>query len=222
VNIGTLFKRGFAIDLLPISQADALLSQVVAQNFVTSADYRDPGISSPLITDWDANTDREVIQVHNAPLHLQQAWRQLGESSMLSWFLNQFGPFSQGSVLVNKYIAGQAMGWHYDVPDATFLQVLVYLGDNDFVPEDGGALQLGKCRVNAAGNPDADSIIPIENVIPNHGTVVTILNTNPTLLHRVHPLQTPKNRYTLVCRYGYLENTFTVKKWRVLKGLDRS
>ena len=220
MNIGDLFKKGYSIDVLDSVVADELLAEVRAQTYVVSQDYRDPELTAPMIADWDANTDREVIQVSNAPLTLQKLWRKFGESAHTLWFQQYFGQFSQGSVLINKYRDSDAMGWHYDVPDATVLQVLIYLGDSDYTEDDGGTLQIGKCRVNEVGLPERDSIIPVENVLPNHGKVVTILNTNPTLLHRVLPLKKPKSRYTLVCRYGYLENTFTLKKWRVMKGLE--
>lgn len=220
MNVGDLFKRGFSVDHIEQERAVSILSELEKQTYVSSQDYRDPNLSAPMIADWDAINDREVIQVHNAPEPIRLVWELLGNSEQFRWFTDNFGKFSQGSVIVNKYRAGDAMGWHYDVPDSTLLQVLVYLGDADFTTEDGGELQVGKCVVNERGIPLKDSIIPLESVLPNLGTVVTILNTNPTLLHRVLPLKNPKNRFTLVCRYGYLENTFTVKKWRVMKGLE--
>jgi len=221
LNIGDLFLHGYSVSKIDPQVADHLLAEINRQSYVVSQDYRDPEITAPMITAWDAETDREVVAVHNAPPALQKFWVEFGSCPSMRWFHENFGPFTQGSVIINKYRHGDGMGWHYDVPDSTMLQCLIYVGDVDFAENDGGCLEIGRCNVNNHGIPQKDSIIPLSTIPPTHGTVVTILNTNPTLLHRVTPLKAPKNRFTLVCRYGYLENTFTLKKWRVMKGLDQ-
>lgn len=216
MNIGELFKKGYTISRIGPNRATHFLEEVKKQTFVVSQDYRDPEMSAPMITDWDAKVDGPVVKAHNAPFAFNWIWDVFGDSE---WFKSSFGKFTNGSVIVNKYRPGDGMGWHYDVPDATFLQTMIYLGDSDFIETDGGGLEIGRCRVTSNGLPIKDSIIPVETVLPNHGTVVTILNTAPTLLHRVLPLNSPKSRFTIVCRYGYIGNTFTMQKWRVMKGL---
>jgi len=204
-----LFQRGYQEHCIQPLLADQLLKLVQSQDYVESQDYRSD-IKAPWITRWDAETESETIACNNAPPVFQSVWRAFAQPN---WITRHFGPFTQGTVLVNRYQIGTGMRWHYDVPDASFIQVMIYLGDT-FSWSDGGYLKMGVCDVSDAG-PKA--VTETARILPNHGTVVTLLNVGGNFAHAVEPLKTEKSRYTIVLRYGYLENTMTVKKYHAMR-----
>lgn len=214
-----LFRDGIALETIDRAWADEILDQVRKQPFVKSQDYGSQEGLAPMITQWDSEQDREVTQALNCPAYFQALWHRIKESRF-PWIQNTFGKFTQGSVLINKYPKGHEMRWHSDTLDGTYIQTLLYVTSSEFLEDDGGYLEVGRCSVTEHGVYDRlTPIQPVQTILPNHGVMVNILNTDPTLLHRVAKVQSTKERYTVVLRYGYLENTFTVKKWKTIKGI---
>lgn len=116
------------------------------------------------------------------------------------------GAFSSSHIILHRYQKSKAMNWHHDVFDRAFILALAYLGDTLFTEEDGGVLEIARCSVNTEGLPIGTPQI-IHRVLPNPNTIILINNTDPTILHRVTPVQSSKIRTVLSCQFGYAEIT---------------
>lgn len=144
------------------------------------------------------------------PPALSDFWEEFS-SDQLGWFNKTWGPFDHRYLLAHRYQTGQSLGFHHDLSDSTVLNCIGYLGDSDFTEEDGGYLEIAECDVDSEGLPKPKTVRTVRKILPNHGTVVVMDNTNPRLLHRVEPLKSSKNRFTLSCQFGYLRNILTKK-----------
>jgi Rps23 Pro-64 3,4-dihydroxylase Tpa1-like proline 4-hydroxylase len=113
-----------------------------------------------------------------------------------------FGFFSTANIIIHKYVKSNAMNWHHDVFDRSVLLVLAYISEDLFTEEDGGLLEIGRCEVDSKGFPIAEPKT-VKTVLPNLGTVVLLNNTDPTLFHRVTPVQSEKTRLVVSCQLGF-------------------
>jgi len=196
--LNDFFRKGFYTNCLEKTHCDEMLHIVQSINFIESLDYRDVGYKPPLIAEWD-DIDDPIVSAHNCQENLKKYWLKFKE--YLKPLENIAGRFDSGSVIVNNFPKGHGMNWHSDTVDTAFVQMLIYLSKDYFDKDDGGYLQIG------------DSFI-----LPNHATMVIMNNISPTMLHRVEPLITEKERLTVVFRYGYMNNTLTKKRLLTMKG----
>lgn len=153
---------------------------------------------------------KKVTPFVEYPESLEQFWKSFSETNF-KWFTQTWGPFDHQYLLAHQYHTGQSLGYHHDLSDSTMLNCIGYLGDSDYTEADGGYLEIAECDVDDSGLPLPETIRSLRRVLPNHGTVVVMDNTNPRLLHRVEPLKSPKKRFTLSCQFGYLRNILTKK-----------
>jgi hypothetical protein len=144
------------------------------------------------------------------PEVLSDFWDEFAKDHF-KWFAQTWGPFDHKYLLAHQYSSGQSLGFHHDLSDSTILNCIGYLGDSDYTEEDGGYLEVAECDVDSSGLPMPETVKPLRRILPNHGTIVVMDNTNPRLLHRVEPLKRKKRRFTLSCQFGYLRNILTKK-----------
>jgi len=138
------------------------------------------------------------------PEDLTDFWKE-HVGAALARFNRIYGTFDYITMLAHRYRKGQGLGWHHDLTDSTWLNCILYLGDDDFTFDDGGYLEIGETPIDKEGLPTS-SVLSICKIPPKHGTIVLMDNRNPRLLHRVPALAVDKCRYTLSCQFGYLEN----------------
>jgi hypothetical protein len=169
------------------------------------------GVAHPQIWKNGVNGDfSSVSPFVEYPEALKSFWSDFSEQN-LKWFSKTWGPFDHMGLLAHNYSTGQSLGYHHDLSDSTQINCIGYLGDADFSEGDGGYLEIAECDVDGYGLPIEGTIKTVYKVMPNHGTVVVMDNTNPRLLHRVEPLKSPKLRITLSCQFGYLSNILAKK-----------
>jgi len=140
---------------------------------------------------------------NNYPEMFTEFWLDV-ENSM-DWFTSIYGNFTHRYMLAHKYKLNHSLGWHHDLSDSTWFNNILYLGDSDFTKNDGGYLSISDCSIDDKGLPK-EIISILAEVLPNHGTLITIDNMNPRLLHKVHPMKCDKERFTLSCQFGYIDN----------------
>lgn len=198
-------------DVYDSNKYESIVGSVVEPSFnVTLKDRLKKswrGLVHPNIWDKGVNgPSAEATPFQSYPDEFQSFWSELASSQYYSYFTNIYGEFTQRFMLAHKYEIGQGLGWHHDLTDSTWFNNILFLGDDDFTEEDGGFLGIADCRIDIDGFPMEGTIRNLRNVAPKHGTLVTMNNMHPRLLHRVEPLSRPKNRYTLSCQFGYIEN----------------
>lgn len=215
MDLCNFFREGFYLRQLDPDTSTGLLEITRSTDFIKSEDYRDVGYKPPLIANWDDLND-PIVAAHNCDPRLREYWGLF--RGMLSPLETLFGAFDTGSVLINKFPSGHGMNWHSDTVDTTFVQMLVYLTKDPFSRQDGGYLQVAEGPVNENGVVDKTSLVSKQDILPNNGTIVVMNNLMPTMVHRVEPLVSLKERITVVFRYGFMANTLTRRRLQIMKG----
>jgi len=217
-DVNSFFKNGYYVNNFSTQEADYLLSLIEKEEFakseqkklfLDSPEHPDTLLEYPEI--WTENG--KIVQAFSRKTYnpdLISFWGRFS-NNCLTWFHKNFETFNDMTMLAHNFKINNQIGFHTDYIEASFLGVIVYLGDSDFKKTDGGYLELAKCKVTDEGKPILDTIQIIQEVLPNHGTVVFISNTNPCFLHRVTPLNSNKKRISHACRFGFLSNRFSKK-----------
>jgi hypothetical protein len=214
LDLNNYFKYGYSVSSIPKEWADTLLQWMDSEQYAKEADeygLDNPssvalsdswqGVRHPEAPDWDKK------QAFCAtPKHWKEFWQKFSESEYFDWWRNLYGDFTFRHVMAHKYVKSDGMGWHYDVKDASFMINLIYLSRDTWTIDDGGYIELGHCNVTDRGIPIHGTVQSITKIPPNHGTIVTMTNMNPSILHRVEKLKTDKVRYVAVCQLGYIGN----------------
>lgn len=213
LNINDFFTKGFTLSRVRKDLADSLLVEARTQTFIENdGKYKeDPELIAPQTSNWESPFLPKRF-ANPTPQLVQEIGHQIGTSERLHWFLQNFGNFSQSSFMVNRYRKGGGMVFHNDNFDGTFLSVLIYLTGGEYVPEDGGRLLIGsipdyECLKDARISDNSALREDIFGVTPTHGTAVIVNNLNPMFVHAVSQMRTEKERYTVLCHYGYFEHT---------------
>jgi len=220
-DINKFFKDGYTVTKIDSNIADYFLEVVKNQTYVEGDGYyASAGYGAPLISKWESSY---VVPSYNeeAPKIFKDFWNDLSTSPYFEWFTKNFGDFSQGSPMINKYLKNSGMVWHSDSYDSTFMTNILYLTSENFVESDGGYLGVGKCQLNNDGFLDENTITEIEKILPNHGVMVTVNNIDLTTLHRVEELHNKKERYSLLCHLGYVDQTLTHTRLKQIRGIER-
>lgn len=202
MNQSTFFYQGFSVSTLDKPEADFLLNEVQRLPFTyESGKYGTDGLSSSAFPEDGANP-QTCLRVSD---NIREFWRKRTQRVN---FFKGMGDFSFQNCIAHTYSTGESMNWHYDLFDRTALLNILYLTTDKFTESDGGYLTIGRCNVDQNGKPLPDTVQPVEVVLPNHGTLVTINNFDPTVVHSVAKLHCQKLRLTLSCQMGYLEHTW--------------
>lgn len=219
-NLDHFFKYGYTVTHIDPSVANQVLEWIEAEKFkrvptdeIYTA-YRkidELGKSYPQM--WMEGSQHvqafDRIQWKKIYSHF---WSDVLQQEYFTWFRESFGMFSNFGMLAHKFSEGDELGWHRDQIEATYIGNILYLGDDDYTHGDGGYLRVGRVKLNERHTPRLETLEVVGEILPIHGTLVTITNINPCILHDVVKLQVPKRRYTHACRFGFLENRVSKKE----------
>jgi len=237
---GQFYSQGFSVVQIGRDKANHLLEIMRRENFLPVSDIFDVyskktvSVKTEEITEPDFNIKvKDALKQNWLGVHHPHIWKKgvNGESNSicpdypdevisfwkdfskeyLAWFNQTWGGFDHLGLLSHQYHQGQSLGFHHDLSDSTELNCIGYLGAENYQQSDGGYLEIAECDVDFDGMPILSSIKTIKKIMPNHGTVVVLDNTNPRLLHRVEPLYVTKERITLSCQFGRLSNVLRKK-----------
>lgn len=186
-DVNAFFRFGYQITSIDKPYADILLERIRSQNFFDANQER-AGWSDPKVTHWEGDS---------LPSEFHHYWNHLSNSAYFSYFRENWGPFSQGLPMSNHFSVGNGMAWHADLNDGSFMTTMLYLTADEFRIEDGGFLTVGIKK--------GPMIVPLDLVLPSHGVLVTVNNLNPHFQHKVMPLVSDKERYTVMCHFGYVD-----------------
>lgn len=240
LDLDHFFSKGFVVRKIKKDIADSLLENLKKEIFLDSKQIFDVyesdkysssvgEVSEPefnvklknsLKFDWENVVHPDIwIKGVNGP-HISKKpfndypeifknfWQEVEES--MSWFTNIYGNFTHRYMLAHRYLENQSLGWHHDLSDSTWFNNILYLGDTNFNKDDGGYLSVCECSIDDQGLP-TEIVSVLADVLPNHGTLITLDNMNPRILHKVYPLMVQKDRFTLSCQFGYIDNILSKK-----------
>lgn len=220
MNLNSFFRKGYAVTRVSSELASYLHNVVENQPFVEGDGfYASENFGAPLISRWESQF---IIPSENktAPELLNTFWQKAARSPYFSWFADNFGGFSQGCPMINYFRKGDGMVWHTDSLDGTFMTNCLYLTKDVFTLEDGGYLGVGKGSLTEDGIPNTTESLCLDNLLTNHGVLVSINNLDPSNIHRVAKLLADKQRLTLLFHFGYVETTVTKNRLKELRGIS--
>lgn len=203
-NLDKFFKYGFTTTKVDLDSCNVLLKLIRLEKFLQeSGRYGSDNLSFRVFPEYEQHP--RVSTAFETDL-IENFWETVAAHEYFSFFRNNYGPFTKVFPMALRYKHRDGMAWHFDVFDSSHLLNILYVTEDHFAVRDGGALEVAKVMVSNDGCPYPDSVTRIGAIPPNHGTLVTIDNTNPTILHSVTKLDCNKERYALSCQFGYLEN----------------
>jgi hypothetical protein len=187
MDLNSFFKLGFCVTQINKIDADRMLEETKKLNFIYET--KSEGYVK----------NQTCLNIHNQKI--ESFWQNCLNSTHF------FGNFSFKNIIAHRYKIGEAMEPHNDVLSRAFILNILYLTEHTFTQEDGGELIISQCNIL----PNAKiSSIPrmVTKILPNHGTLVTINNLNPCILHEVSLVKSDKIRIALSCQAGFLENIY--------------
>ncbi|WP_116826542.1 MULTISPECIES: 2OG-Fe(II) oxygenase family protein [Pseudomonas syringae group] len=197
-HLNSIYRDGFAVSSIPKHIADAFLNAAKADDFQPDK----PG--SPDVVSWEEDDPSRSLSV---PLDYLGPMELIGLGKETEHIRAHMGDWSRTNVMLQRGKRGDSMGWHHDSYDPMQMVVIIYLSDEIWTPEDGGQLLLGEGDIDDKGALlDPSKVVVKEAVLPNHGTAVWLINTNPRWVHSVSEILCDKARYTLIGQFGYREN----------------
>jgi hypothetical protein len=186
-DLNQFFKDGYVISSVDKIFCDEILRIIRKENFV-KANQEKYGWKDPLVLHWEKDTQPSLFHYY---------WNYLSSSEYFSFFIKNFGDFSQGLPMSNKFKNGEGMAWHSDYLDGSFMTTMLYLTQDTYTITDGGYLSVGI--------ESSEKIFTLNTILPQHGTLVCVNNLNPIFKHKVNPLVCDKERYTVMCHFGYVD-----------------
>jgi Rps23 Pro-64 3,4-dihydroxylase Tpa1-like proline 4-hydroxylase len=203
-NIEEYFTKGFTVNYLDEIESDKLLNLVFQEKFNRESQLID---TNPLIPIWDTGYSNKTSD-NIVPSEFLNFWKKLSQEPYFDYFNLIYGEFSQFNVMLHKYNQGTGLNWHQDVHEGVHITNVLYLTTQKVWNLDwGGHLELGKWNLDNNGWGIASSVIKTGEVLPVHGVLVSICNVVPIFCHKVNKLNADIERYSLICRFGYKENT---------------
>jgi hypothetical protein len=223
-NFNNLYLKGADIVDVDPSFSAMLFAQLMSEEFSTESSYG-ASITNP-IWDREYNEREEPIYIEGKKPYAE-FFKEVIKSPYFDYWRNVYGEFDEIHVNVNKVMAGGEMPWHFDGYDGTFLQILCYPNMDDFNPDDGGHLLVGRPdTLYREGDPmphwvpekSLDDILTsnvevTQRFVPNRNQIVVLNNNDPSFVHRVTKLSADKTRYTIIATLGFssLWKTNTLK-----------
>jgi Rps23 Pro-64 3,4-dihydroxylase Tpa1-like proline 4-hydroxylase len=201
-DIEGYFTRGYTTTQVDLDVSDYLLECAKREHFREESKLSP---TSPLLPPWDS-LHRDT-KLNEPPPYISEFWNRIATHSYYEFFHQIYGEFSQLNMMLQKYVRGTKLGWHQDVHEGVHITNILYLSEHEFTESDGGYLRLGKWNLDEKYWGINDSVLEIDRVMPRHGTLVSICNLIPTFCHNVAQVVSDHERYSLICRFGYAENT---------------
>ncbi len=207
INLEEFFSRGFSVSELDPRVSAELLKVAEDCDF-----FQPDGTNNPREATWE-DSDKKLPLYNNPPDKYKGFGKMFSRHPYFSWFTELYGDFNHTNIMLQLCEKGQEMSWHWDLFDAVPVVNMIYLSPDDIEDCDGGGFEVGRCSINkSSGTIDYDrEIEKLASIIPKHGTVVTINNTNPLFCHKVSKMLADKKRYTMIVQMGYKENVINSK-----------
>jgi hypothetical protein len=223
-NFNNLYLKGADIVDVDSSFSAMLFAQLLSEKFCTESSYG-TAITNP-VWDREYNEREEPVYVEGKKPYVE-FFKEVIKSPYFDYWRHVYGEFDEIHVNINKVTSGGEMPWHFDGYDGTFLQILCYPNMDDFNPDDGGHLLVGRPdTLYREGDPmphwvpekSLDDILTsnvevTQRFVPNINQVVVLNNNDPSFVHRVTKLSADKTRYTIIATLGFssLWKTNTLK-----------
>ena len=213
-NFNDLYLKGADIVDVDPSFSAILFAQLMSEQFCTESSYGTE-ITNP-IWDREYNEREDPIYIEGRQPYLE-FFKEVINHPYFDYWKHVYGEFDEIHVNVNKVTAGGEMPWHFDGYDGTLLQLLCYPNMDDFSPEDGGHLLVGRPdTLFKEGDPmphwvpekSLDDILTpnveiTQRFVPNRNQIVVLNNSDPSFVHRVTQLKSDKTRYTVIATLGF-------------------
>jgi hypothetical protein len=196
------FSKGWVKTRIEKNFADQILRIVENQNFREESKTK---LTNPQIPDWDSATSKKTSD-NQSPESLVSIWDSILKQSYFDYWRLLYGEFSQRSVLLHQHKKGVRLPFHNDVHEGLHLTNCLFLSHEKWNFFNGGNLVLGKWRLDKNWWGVEDSVFDAEEIVADHGVLVSICNVVPTFCHAVTPMTVDSTRYTLISRCGYIEN----------------
>lgn len=202
-NIQEFYEHGVTSTVIQRTIADRLLEVVRQQRFLAESQKKP---TNPLLPDWDTAFSSKTSD-NIVPDEFRDFWQHMAEHPYFSYHQLIWGDFSKLNVMAHKYVRGCELKPHQDVHEGMHITNILYLTGDKFNLDDGGYLHCGKWRLDKNGWGEPETVRNTVKILPQHGTLVTICNMVPTFCHSVPTVNTDKERFSLICRMGYKENS---------------
>jgi hypothetical protein len=203
-DIQHYFEKGFTVNFLKEEESERLLEIIRQEKFNQESQLIE---TNPLIPIWDTGYSNKTSD-NIVPSEFLNFWKKLAQEPYFDYFNLIYGDFSQFNVMLHKYEKDTGLNWHQDVHEGVHITNVLYLTDEkNWDLTWGGNLELGKWILDERGWGVIPSVVKTGEVLPNHGVLVSICNVVPLFCHKVNFLKQEKERYSLICRFGYKENT---------------
>lgn len=213
-NFNNLYLKGADFVDVDPSFSAMLFAQLLSEEFSGESSYG-TAISNP-IWDREYNEREEPVYVAGKKPYVE-FFKEVIKSPYFDYWRHVYGEFDEIHINVNKVTAGGEMPWHFDGYDGTFLQLLCYPNMDDFNPDDGGHLLVGRPdTLYREGDPmphwapekSLDDILTsnvevTQRFVPNRNQIVVLNNNDPSFVHRVTKLNVEKTRYTIIATLGF-------------------
>ena len=236
INLNEFFNQGYTVSSINLDLADILLQKVKRQYFKypsvlsetehpvyrtdTNLFYCECVTSFTLPEGENVSSPQMGMEfLEEDKKFFNDFWKDLEKESYFRSLTNSTGTFSQLSKQIMHYNKNDGLSWHYDFKDASFMINMIYLTDEVFTEEDGSYLEFGVCYYKENEDIKKENVTTIGKIIPKHGLIVTANNMNPNFVHRVPFLKTNKQRYSLICQFGYSTNvlySLKAKNWNIV------
>jgi hypothetical protein len=198
LDADAFFNQGYVVNKINTTIADELLAFLKTEIF---QDHSGVYVQNqpPSIVSWS-------YQENKTPPRINDFWKNLATSEFFDLFSVNYGDFSHLKMSAHRYSKNQTLLWHHDFHEALPINNILYLSDKEVTYDDGAVLEIGRWRPDRNGWGQQKEVKKIASILPQHATLVTLFNMNPTIVHSVTPLQTNYARFSLICRMGYSEN----------------
>jgi len=203
LNVDSLFNQGYAVNRIDLDVANILLDCLKSSVFENHGGFHSDH-QPPTVVSW-------AYQKEKTPTIICDFWKNLARSPLFDLFTINYGDFSHLQISAHRYLKNQTLLWHHDFHEALPINNILYLADHNINPDDGGLLEIGKWKADRNGWGRQHEVTKTVTILPEHGTLVTLFNMNPSIVHSVTPLKKDYGRYSLICRMGYNENVSNSK-----------
>jgi len=196
------FSKGWTATRLKKSFADEFLKIAESQNFREESKTKK---SNPQIPDWDSAFSKKTSD-NKPPSEITSIWDSILSQPYFDYWRLLYGDFSQRTTLLHQHKQGVHLPFHNDVHEGLHVTNCLFLTSEKWISEYGGNLLCGSWKLDKTWWGIKDSIDRVQEIVAEHGVLVSICNVVPTFCHSVSPLVVEKTRYTLISRCGYVEN----------------
>ena len=156
---------------------------------------------------WDCPFEKK----NNPPLIYKKLINEFLKTSEMKQYQEVHGKFTFKKIMLHRTPKRYVSLFHGHIYDECDLHVLFHFTREDRIYEDGGLIEIAQVIdkenviMNSKDfyiNPPKKHLVTFSS-ISNNNIVTIINNKNPYFRHQVTEVLTTKERYTLMCAFGY-------------------